>query len=114
MTANQINKNRQKLVKDLMFWSIRNGHKMTTTDKKICHSKITDYFLTIGACLITGSFLRRTLFRIEFPFLEMAMQDRLFNAKWIKSVFSYSVAATLIVYSSAKIMREDYLVDLAL
>lgn len=97
-----------------MYWSLFNSDKMTVTDKKICVSKIIDLGLTLMGGLICGSFLRRALFRIELPFFELALEGSAFSSRWIKSVLAYSTA-TLITYQSLSgILKEEYLVDLAL
>lgn len=114
MNASQIRSYKWKLVSQLMRWSLFNSQQMTVTDKKICYSKMIDFVFTFAAGLFMGSFMRRALFRIELPFFEMAFENSLFKPRWIKSMFAYSVA-TAITYNSLKvIMKEEYLVDLAL
>lgn len=87
---------------------------MTKTDHKICRSKLIDLVMTIGAGLLAGKIMRRVLFRIEMPFLEMAMANSVFGLRWIKSVMAYTFAGVVTYHSSKKILQEEYLVDLAL
>lgn len=86
---------------------------MTATDRNQCLSKVADFTLTLAVGLLCGSFLRRILFRIEFPFMEMALQRSPFSSRWLKSLFAYSVATTATYNAVSRIMREEYLVDLA-
>ena len=87
---------------------------MTITDRNICYSKIMDFCVVLGTGAIMGSFLRRTLFRIEVPFFDMAFEKSIFKPRWLKSMSAYSFA-TIVTYNSIKkIMKEEYLLDLAL
>lgn len=96
-----------------MWWGVFNGGKMTATDKNQVLSKVADFTLTLLAGMVSGSFLRKLLFRIEFPFLEMALQRSPFSSRWIKSVFAYSAASVVTYNAVSRIMKEEYLVDLA-
>ena len=69
MTSKQVRDYKWNLVYRLMWWGVFNGDKMTATDRNQCLSKVADFTLTFLAGLASGSFLRRLLFRIEFPFL---------------------------------------------
>jgi hypothetical protein len=96
-----------------MWWGLFNQDKMTKTDKNVCFSKMIDFGLTLATGLFFGSFLRRILFRIEFPFLEMALERSVFSPRWVKSLASYSIAGVTTYTAVGRIMREEYLVDLA-
>lgn len=87
---------------------------MTRTDRSICNSKMVDLGLTIVTSLFFASFFRKMLFRIEFPFFEMAFQDGIFSSRWIKSLLAYSTVGYISYHSVNKILKEEYLVDLAL
>lgn len=87
---------------------------MTVTDKKICVSKMIDFGLTLVGGLICGSFLRRALFRIELPFFELALEGSAFSSRWIKSVIAYTTASVIAYQALSGILKEEYLVDLAL
>ena len=114
MTSGQIRAYKWKLVNQLMRWSIFNSSKMTVTDKKICHSKMVDCGMTLLAGMLMGSFMRKTLFRVNLPFLEMILEKSLFKPRWVKSVFAYSIASVATYMSLGGILKEEYLVDLAL
>jgi hypothetical protein len=45
--------------------------------------------------------------------MEMALQSSPFSSRWLKSLFAYSVATTATYKAVTRIMREEYLVDLA-
>lgn len=113
MTTKQIKSYKNSLVNKLMWWSLFNSDKMTSTDKRICYSKLVDYAFTLATGILCASFTRRILFRIEFPFFQMALQDSLFSARWVKSAIAYSFASFGTYHAVNKIMKEDYLVDLA-
>jgi hypothetical protein len=87
---------------------------MTATDRNLSLSKVADFALTLATGLFCGSFLRRILFRIEFPFLEMALHKSAFSPRWLKSVAAYSAAGVITYQAVSRIMKEEYLVDLAL
>lgn len=106
MTASQIRAYKWKLVHQLMRWSLFNSEQMTITDRKICASKIFDMGFTLLTGLVLGSFMRRTLFRIEMPFFDMAFERGVFNSRWLKSVAAYSLAGVLIYKSMTPIMKE--------
>ncbi len=60
---------------------------------------MVDLAVTFLGGLLCGSFLRRALFRIEFPFLELALEGSTFSARWIKSMVAYT-AAGVVTYIS--------------
>jgi hypothetical protein len=113
MTSKEVRDYKWKLVYRLMWWGVFNGGRMTATDKNQVLSKVADFTLTLLAGMVSGSFLRKLLFRIEFPFLEMALQRSPFSSRWIKSVFAYSTASVVTYKAVSRIMKEEYLVDLA-
>ena len=113
MTSKEVREYKWRLVYRLMWWGMVRGGQMTTTDRNQCLSKVADFALTLATGLFCGSFLRRILFRIEFPFLEMALQRSAFSSRWLKSLFAYSTAGVMTYQAVSRIMKEEYLVDLA-
>jgi hypothetical protein len=114
MSSIQIRTSKWQLVYQLMQWSILNGSSMTVTDRKICHSKIFDFGFTLLTGLLMGSLLRRALFRIDMPFFDLAFQNSLFRPRWLKSMAAYSLSGVFIYNGLGRVMKEEYLVDLAL
>lgn len=114
MTARQVREYRWGLASRLLWWGLRNQEKMTTTDSKIVRSKAADIGLTIITGLFGARFLRRVFFRIELPFLEMAFKNSSISLRWLQSFFAYSLSATATYQAVKTLIREEYLVDLAL
>lgn len=106
MTSKEIRSYKWKLVYRFMWWGMFNKEQMTTTDKNICYSKIIDFGLTLATGLFFGSFFRRILFRIEFPFMEMALQRSIFSPRWVKTMFAYSIAGVTTYNAVSRIMKE--------
>lgn len=66
---------------------------------------MVDFGLTVMTAVFFASFFRKILFRIEFPFFEMAFQDSVFSPRWIKSLFAYSTVGYISYHSVNKILK---------
>lgn len=114
MSPQQIRNYKWALVRSLILWAPLHPERMTNTDHRICLSKAIDVVLTAAAGLLMGSVARRALFRIELPFFDMAFQRSTFQPRWIKAAAAYSFASMATYRSLKGILKEEYLVDLAL
>ncbi len=45
--------------------------------------------------------------------MEMALQNSVFSPRWVKSMFAYSLAGIITYNAVNRVMKEEYLVDLA-
>lgn len=114
MSPQQIRNTKWSLVRSLILWAPFHSEQMTNTDHRICISKAIDAVFTIAAGFLMGSVGRRALFRIELPFFDMAFQRSVFQPRWIKAAAAYTFAAVATYNSFKGILKEEFLVDLAL
>ncbi|KAL4490985.1 hypothetical protein ABPG72_008721 [Tetrahymena utriculariae] len=115
MTNSQIEAYRRQVNFKFIKWSFFNKDKiLESADRRIITSQLVDFNFGLLGCACVGLIFFKFLKRIEAPFLEIYLEDKIIGLNSLRLIASSGISLYGLNYIYKNIFGQKYLQDLSL